>query len=175
MTPHHSDAFIAAAKPFLRNLDKARKRARIYPPEHPYVQESRERLVASLNELLLVHDSITVSISEGDIFIEGRHIPDDDGLMEPMISDLTRRELMTADESLSPKPAPGMRLTAREREVLRLLAGGARSRDIAEALFISERTVKTHVASTMQKLNANTRAEAVAKAIQSGLLPGDET
>jgi len=79
-------------------------------------------------------------------------------------------EMMMASESPPPEPAPGTRLTAREREVLLLLAGGARTRDIAEALFISERTVKTHIANAMQKLDANTRAEAVAKAIQLGLL-----
>jgi len=84
-------------------------------------------------------------------------------------------EMMMAGESPSLKPAPGEHLTAREREVLRLLAGGARTRDVAEALFISERTVKTHVANAMHKLDANTRAEAVARAIQLGLLSGDET
>jgi DNA-binding NarL/FixJ family response regulator len=101
-----------------------------------------------------------------------------ESLLQPMVAARVLdklSELMTADESPSPKSAPGMRLTAREREVLRLLAGGARSRDVAEALFISERTVKTHVASAMQKLNTNTRAEAVAKAIRLGLLSGDET
>jgi DNA-binding NarL/FixJ family response regulator len=84
-------------------------------------------------------------------------------------------EMMTAGESLPSEPAPDTHLTAREREVLFLLAGGARTRDVAESLFISERTVKTHVANAMQKLDANTRAEAVAKAIQLGLLLGDET
>jgi DNA-binding NarL/FixJ family response regulator len=82
-------------------------------------------------------------------------------------------ELMMADETPPPAPKPDTHLTAREREVLRLLAGGARNRDVAEALFISERTVKNHVSSAMQKLDANTRAEAVAKAIQLGLLSGD--
>jgi len=84
-------------------------------------------------------------------------------------------ELMTADETPPPAPTPDTRLTAREREVLRLLAGGARNRDVTETLFISERTVKNHVTNAMRKLNANTRAEAVAKAIQLGLLSGDET
>jgi DNA-binding NarL/FixJ family response regulator len=83
-------------------------------------------------------------------------------------------EMMTAGEALPPEPKPGTHLTAREQEVLFLLAGGARTRDVAESLFISERTVKTHVANAMQKLDANTRAEAVAKAIQLGLLLGDE-
>ena len=84
-------------------------------------------------------------------------------------------EMMTAGGTPPPESPPGIRLTAREQEVLRLLAGGARTRDVAEALFISERTVKTHVANAMQKLGANTRAEAVARAIQLGLLSGDET
>ncbi|HEY71861.1 MAG: DNA-binding response regulator [Chloroflexi bacterium] len=83
-------------------------------------------------------------------------------------------EMMTASESPPPEPAPGTHLTAREREALFLLAGGARTRDVAESLFISERTVKTHIANAMQKLDANTRAEAVAKAIQLGLLSEDD-
>jgi DNA-binding NarL/FixJ family response regulator len=64
-------------------------------------------------------------------------------------------------------------LTDRELEILTLLAGGARNRDIAEALFISERTVKVHVANLMDKLEARTRTEAVARAIQLGLLARD--
>jgi len=76
-----ADPFIAAARTFLRNLDKARRRARIYTPEHPYVRESQELLAGALDELILVRDSVTLSISEGDVFIEGRHIPDDDCMM----------------------------------------------------------------------------------------------
>jgi DNA-binding NarL/FixJ family response regulator len=64
-------------------------------------------------------------------------------------------------------------LTPREREILALLANGARNKDIADVLFISERTVKVHVSSLMQKLDANTRTEAVAKAIQQNLIPLD--
>ncbi len=79
-------------------------------------------------------------------------------------------EMMTVGAT----PSPKLTLTAREQDVLRLLTGGARTRDVAGALFISERTVKTHVANIMQKLDANTRAEAVAKSIQLGLLSGDD-
>jgi DNA-binding NarL/FixJ family response regulator len=74
------------------------------------------------------------------------------------------------DKSDSPQ-APT--LTAREKEILALLANGARNKDIADALFISERTVKVHVTSLMQKLDANTRTEAVARAIQRGLISLD--
>jgi len=68
--------------------------------------------------------------------------------------------------------APGGtgRLTAREREVLRLIAEGLPSKQIARALGISERTVKFHTASLLRKLGADNRAQAVALAAQRGLL-----
>jgi DNA-binding NarL/FixJ family response regulator len=74
------------------------------------------------------------------------------------------------DKSNSPQTPT---LTPREKEILALLANGARNKDIADALFISERTVKVHVTSLMQKLDANTRTEAVARAIQRGLISLD--
>jgi DNA-binding NarL/FixJ family response regulator len=61
-------------------------------------------------------------------------------------------------------------LTDREMEVLRLLARGNRNKEIAESLIISERTVKFHVGVIFQKLGVTNRAEAVSKAIQSGLV-----
>ncbi len=64
-------------------------------------------------------------------------------------------------------------LTARELEVLTMIANGARNRAVAEALAISERTVKVHIANLMVKLEANTRAEAVARALKLGLLSTD--
>ena len=61
-------------------------------------------------------------------------------------------------------------LSAREREVLRLVADGLPTKQIARALAISERTVKFHVASILRKLGADNRAQAVALAAQRGLL-----
>lgn len=72
-----------------------------------------------------------------------------------------------------PEPPPAPLLTDREQQILTLLAGGARNRDIAEGLFISERTVKAHIANLMDKLDAKTRTEAVARAMQLGLLEAD--
>ena len=61
-------------------------------------------------------------------------------------------------------------LTDREREILALLARGASNRGIAEALFISENTVKNHVRSILDKLQATSRTEAVVLAAQAGLV-----
>jgi len=68
---------------------------------------------------------------------------------------------------------PGRRrttLSPREREVLRLFAGGHSNKQIARALGITERTVKFHVTSILNKLGAENRAQAVALAAQRGLL-----
>jgi DNA-binding CsgD family transcriptional regulator len=61
-------------------------------------------------------------------------------------------------------------LTAREIEVLHLLAGGASNKVIARALGISAHTAKFHVASILEKLDATSRTEAVTSAIRLGLL-----
>ncbi|WP_371673888.1 response regulator transcription factor [Streptomyces sp. NBC_00289] len=64
-------------------------------------------------------------------------------------------------------------LTAREVEVLGLIAQGLSNMDIADHLFISEATVKTHLNRTMSKLDLSSRAQAVVLAYESGLVkPG---
>lgn len=62
-------------------------------------------------------------------------------------------------------------LTRREREILRLLAGGAGTRAIAGALFISPLTARNHVQHILRKLGTRSRAEAVALGLRSGLDP----
>jgi DNA-binding NarL/FixJ family response regulator len=68
-------------------------------------------------------------------------------------------------------------LSARELEVLNLLARSMSNREIASQLFISENTVKNHVSNVLSKLEARTRVEAVTSALSSGLidLPADSS
>jgi len=69
---------------------------------------------------------------------------------------------------------PGNELTERELEVLRSLAHGLTNREIAEALFISEETVKTHISNILGKLRLTHRTQAVIYAIKQNLVSLDE-
>uniref|UniRef100_A0AAU2VMC4 Response regulator transcription factor n=1 Tax=Streptomyces sp. NBC_00008 TaxID=2903610 RepID=A0AAU2VMC4_9ACTN len=70
----------------------------------------------------------------------------------------------------APAAAGGETLSAREREVLELVARGTSNREIAAVLFISEATVKTHLTHVFAKLGAKDRAAAVAVAYDRGIL-----
>ena len=65
---------------------------------------------------------------------------------------------------------PEVALSKREMDVLRCLAKGMTSAQIASDLFISENTVKTHVRHILEKLEASNRAEAVSRAMQLGII-----
>ena len=61
-------------------------------------------------------------------------------------------------------------LTQRERDVLRLLADGHSNEEIGKELFISAETVRTHIRKAMEKLGADTRTQAVARALRDKLI-----
>jgi two-component system nitrate/nitrite response regulator NarL len=71
-------------------------------------------------------------------------------------------------------PGVALKLTAREAEVLRLLAEGLAQEEIAGQLFISQRTVGTHIENTMRKLGVHSRAQAVALAYREDLVTSSE-
>lgn len=62
-------------------------------------------------------------------------------------------------------------ISKREFEVLELLAAGLSNQEIAEKLFVSNSTVKTHVSNVLAKLDANRRTEAIAKAKNLRIIP----
>ena len=65
-------------------------------------------------------------------------------------------------------------LTPREREVVALVAMGRRRREIADELFISDSTVKTHLRNAMHKLDARSQAQLVAVALAMGLIEPEQ-
>ena len=95
----------------------------------------------------------------------------DDYLTKPF----SNEELLVSVRALIrrtvPAPRPlGVNLTAREREVLRLLAGGLNQADIAGHLLISGKTVGTHIEHILMKLGVQSRAQAVAVAYRDNLV-----
>ena len=94
---------------------------------------------------------------------------------------LTRpKETVVVKEVLVPATGPftlntgkvdELAITPRELEILRLIAGGLSNREIAEKLFVSENTVKTHSSRLFDKLSAKRRTQAVQIAKEMGLLP----
>jgi DNA-binding NarL/FixJ family response regulator len=99
----------------------------------------------------------------------------DDYLIKPVHPDelLARiRRAIARTENHKPEPRPHRRdeLTAREVEVLRLLARGLGPNEIAKELVISPKTVASHLQSVMSKLGVHSRAHAVARAYEDGLI-----
>jgi LuxR family transcriptional regulator, maltose regulon positive regulatory protein len=89
----------------------------------------------------------------------------DIGVLEPALA--------AAEQALQPTSRtaePGGELTDRELAVLRLLGGELSRREIADALFVSLDTVKTHIRGIYRKLDASTREEAVERARELRLL-----
>jgi DNA-binding NarL/FixJ family response regulator len=105
-----------------------------------------------------------------------RVVADGEALLAPK---LVRR--LMEDFCRQPPPGPGppaalAGLTERELDVVRYVARGLSNAEIAAALFISEATVKTHLAHTMTKLGLRDRVQAVVLAYETGLRrPGDMT
>ncbi len=83
---------------------------------------------------------------------------------------VTRDEILTAGHQPPKEKLAMLKISDREYEVLQKLSEGLSNQDIAEKLFISENTVKTHVANIFGKLNAKRRTEAINKAKNYGLL-----
>jgi DNA-binding NarL/FixJ family response regulator len=95
-----------------------------------------------------------------------------DTLLTPSV---TRRLVESYVPPARPEqPAPGLApLTAREREILRLVGTGRSNAAIAQVLFLSEATVKTHLTRLMSKLELSSRAQVVVTAYETGLVvPG---
>ena len=124
---------------------------------------------------------IVLSVYAGD---EEIYIALQSGAMAYLVKSVQREELVLAirkaaagQRHISPEVAarlaerlPRSQLSVRELDVLRLLVGGKRNREIASALDITEGTVKLHVSSILSKLGVADRTEAVTVALHRGIV-----
>jgi DNA-binding NarL/FixJ family response regulator len=103
--------------------------------------------------------------------VAGLLVGADDYVVKPYAPDelLTRVRALVRRSQPPTLPVTG-KLTKRELEVLRLLADGLRQDEIAERLFISRKTVGTHVANILRKLGVHSQIQAVALAYREELL-----
>jgi DNA-binding CsgD family transcriptional regulator len=97
-------------------------------------------------------------------------IPPDDASAEQARSALAREATWAP---VVAERSGRLQLSEREREVMMLVASGLQSGDIAERLFLSPETVKSHVHNSLGKLGAHTRAHAVAIALVTGQITWD--
>jgi DNA-binding NarL/FixJ family response regulator len=92
-----------------------------------------------------------------------------------VLSPQVTRKVLNAAVTGDQNRAMASVLSGREMEVLECLARGKTTSQIAEELFISDNTVKTHVRHILEKMDASNRAEAVSKAVQLGVIKvGDD-
>ena len=108
-----------------------------------------------------------------DLLAAVRAIASGDAQLSPSVMRRVIQELVAWPERRLSSPSQLEELTAREREVMALVAYGLTNHEIAERLVVSPATAKTHVTRTMVKLHARDRAQLVALAYQTGLVaPG---
>jgi DNA-binding NarL/FixJ family response regulator len=99
-----------------------------------------------------------------------RVVAEGEALLAPSVTRKLIEEFANRPEHRRPDPKALRELTAREREVLALVAAGMSNEEIAEHLVISPATSRTHVSRVMTKLGARDRAQLVVLAYESGLV-----
>jgi DNA-binding NarL/FixJ family response regulator len=110
----------------------------------------------------------------GDLIAAVRAAAAGNALLAPTVTRRLIEAFARRPPATTPAPSRLASLTAREREVLTLLARGATNTEIAATLFVSEATVKTHVGNLLAKLNLRDRVQAVILAYETGIItPGD--
>lgn len=88
----------------------------------------------------------------------------------PLAAKLLEEFVMLEEKKDAELADPDTNLSKREIEVLQLVASGATNREVAEALFISENTVKGHLSRILEKMNVRNRQQAVAIAMERGII-----
>ena len=112
----------------------------------------------------LVKDCSTDEIASAIESVAGGETALSPRLAASMLAEVRRQDSGAAEERV---------ITKREEEVLQLIADGCSTPEVAERLYISQKTVKNHLASIYQKLDARDRTQAVLQAVRMGIVTLD--
>jgi predicted ATPase/DNA-binding CsgD family transcriptional regulator/DNA-binding XRE family transcriptional regulator len=132
--------------------------ARLFPRDSPVRRRALAAFTTALGETRLAAE-----------LAAGRSLTMDQAIVE---GNALLTSVRADSQEVSSRPivaAAGPALTSRELDVLRLIVAGRRDQEIADTLYLSRRTIQTHVTHLFTKLGVNTRAEAAALAVRRGL------
>jgi len=157
------------ALPLLSGVEVSRK----ILEKHP---ETRILILSMYDDEEYIMDSFKVGVSGyilkdvvvSDLVAAVRSVYRGSTFLSPTVSEKLRRQLQTGS-ARSARHGPA-KLTARERQILKLIADGYTSRQISEILKISFKTVQTHRAHIMEKLGVHSTAELTRYAITKGIV-----
>ncbi len=124
-----------------------------------------EAIKAGANGYLLKEISVEEVAGAIHAVVQGQSL-----ISPSMASKLLNEFNSLARQAAEKEELPAPVLTARELEVLKLVARGMSNRDVADQLYISENTVKNHVRNILEKLHLHSRMEAVMYAVRKRLL-----
>ena len=131
------------------------------------VHEDDERLFSAIRSGAIGY--LPKNISMHDLVAQIRGLEYGEAAITSKMASRVLGELARTQPGRPNIDSPAARLTTRELEVLREIEKGASNREIADRLYISERTVKNHVSHILNKLNLRNRYEAAEFARQNGL------
>lgn len=156
--------------PVLDGIESTREIASLPDPPRVLILTTFELDEYVFNALQAGASGFLLKRTPPEQLIEGiRTVAAGDALLSPSVTRRLIAEFASrpVERELSPRISE---LTEREREVLVAMAGGLSNAELAEQLYISENTVKTHVSRVLTKLGARDRVNAVVMAYQGGLM-----
>ena len=121
------------------------------------------------DQVALAHAVIEVRRAIEEVAVAAAEVAARANTVAEALASLSGEESSPLLPRSSPTPCADAALSPRERDVLALIAAGQTNKAIAEALYVSPNTVKTHVSSLLHKLQADTRVQLAAIATKHGL------
>ena len=159
------DARLAGARELIRRLSRRSTPVLACSPhteEHEVLDAIQAGAVGYLGKDTLTPEALAAGVRAAAVGA---------GVMAPeVLGNLLRGITRVSQDVLEPRGLTLSRLSLREQEVLRLVADGHPTREVAERLCYSERTIKNVMHDVVTKLHARTRSQAIAYAVRDGLI-----